>query len=147
MSQNDLLTLLEDSTQAGIYYLPPNARGLLKAAAQRAGFACFDFSFRACRGLDKALGDLAHHLDFPAWFGHNLDALKDCLTDFSWCEAAGYVLIIADAEALQAGDPEGFDALNEVFAAAIAEWRSQDFPMWVLYDFRTDGLATFPTMV
>ncbi len=146
MSQNDLLTLLEDSTQAGIYHLPANARGLVKAAAERAGFACFDFSFHDCGGLDQVLGQLAYHLDFPEWFGHNLDALKDCLTDFSWCEAAGYALIIADAEALQAEDPEGFGALNEVFAAAIAEWRSQDFPMWVLYDFRPDGLATLPTL-
>ncbi len=146
MSQNDLLTLLEDSSQAGIYHLPPNVSGLVKAAAERAGFACFEFSFRDCDRLDKVLGPLAYHLDFPAWFGYNLDALKDCLTDFSWCEAAGYALIIADAEALQADDPEGFDVLNDVFAAAIAEWRLQDFPMWVFYDFRADGLATLPTL-
>jgi hypothetical protein len=67
-------------------------------------------------------------LDFPEWYGQNLDALKDCLTDFSWCEAAGYVLIIARAEILHAEDPVGFQALNEVFAAAIAEWRVQDLP-------------------
>ena len=24
---------------------------------------------------------LAEKLDFPAWYGHNLDALMDCLTD------------------------------------------------------------------
>ena len=37
-----------------------------------------------CQGLqDKALlhAALAQALSFPDWYGHNLDALYDCLTD------------------------------------------------------------------
>nr|MBP6708536.1 hypothetical protein [Accumulibacter sp.] len=63
-----------------------------------------------------------------------------------WCQAAGYVLIICRAEVLLAEDPAAFAVLNEVFAAAIAEWREQDFPMWVFYDLRADGLATLPAL-
>ena len=64
----------------------------------------------------------------------------------SWCQAAGYVLIIARAEILHAEDQVGFQALNEVFAAAVAEWRSQACPMWVFYDLPADELATLATL-
>lgn len=31
--------------------------------------------------MDEILGSLADALDFPDWFGMNLDALYDCLTE------------------------------------------------------------------
>lgn len=36
-----------------------------------------------CRGKDKEqlLSEIARTLSFPSWFGMNLDALYDCLTD------------------------------------------------------------------
>lgn len=145
MSQNDLQNLLEDATQAGIYHLPWSAHRVVKAAAEAAGFACFDLSFGDSDRVDIVLAKLGRDLDFPEWYGHNLDALKDCLTDLSWCQAAGYVLIIARAEILHAEDQVGFQALNEVFAAAVAEWRSQACPMWVFYDLPADELAILAT--
>ncbi|TMQ76193.1 barstar family protein [Candidatus Accumulibacter phosphatis] len=146
MSQNDLQNLLVDAIQAGIYHLPVTAHRVVKAAAEAAGLACFDVSFDDSDCIDSVLSTLGRDLDLPEWYGHNLDALKDCLTDFSWFEAAGYVLIITRAEILQAQDPVSFHAVNEVFAAAIAEWRLQDLPMWVFYDLRADGLAALPTL-
>jgi hypothetical protein len=38
------------------------------------------------------------------------------------------VLIISGAETLDAENPAAFKALNDVFAAAIAEWRVQGSP-------------------
>lgn len=146
MSQNSLQRLLEDARQAGIYHLPESGRASVRQAAEAVGFACFEVSLPDTGRMDAVLAELGRGLDFPVWYGNNLDALKDCLTDFSWCEAAGYALIIARAETLQADDPAAFEAINEVFAAAIAEWQSQDFPMWVFYDLRADGLATLPTL-
>lgn len=146
MSQNHLLTLLENSTRAGIYHLPPGRHALVKATADGAGFACFEVHLGDCDGIEGVLSQIGLELDFPEWYGQNLDALKDCLTDFSWCEAAGYVLFVSGADALQAVDPEGFQILNQIFAESIAEWRSQNFAMWVLYDLRVDGLATLPTL-
>ncbi|MGH3609345.1 MAG: barstar family protein, partial [Pseudonocardiaceae bacterium] len=32
-------------------------------------------------------------LDFPAWYGRNLDALHDCLADLSWQPIGEHVLI------------------------------------------------------
>lgn len=143
---NPLQTLLEDSRQAGIYHLPESGRAAVRRAAEAAGLACFEVDVGGADRIDAVLAALGRGLDFPEWYGHNLDALKDCLTDFSWCEAAGYIIVIAHAEGLQAADPAAFKALNDVFSAAIAEWRSQDSPLWVFYDLRSDGLATLPTL-
>ena len=43
--------------------------------------------------MKAILSGFGKALYFPEWYGANLDALKDCLTDFSWREATGYVLI------------------------------------------------------
>lgn len=146
MRQNDVLTLLKDSTHAGIYHLPSGIRAVVRAAAQSAGFACFEVSLADVDGIDAVFAQLAHDLAFPEWYGQNFDALKDCLSDLSWCEAPGYVLIVSGAGALYAADPAALRVLNAVFAAAIGEWQARKLPLWVFYDLRADGLAPFPTV-
>jgi RNAse (barnase) inhibitor barstar len=145
MKRAELLNVLEDWRRAGIYRLPPRGRAVVLEAAETAGLACFQVSFADADRIGRALGKLGQALGFPDWYGQNLDALKDCLTDLSWCQAPGYVLIILRAETLYAEDSVGFQALNEVFAAAVAEWRSQACPMWVFYDLPADELATLAT--
>ncbi|MEU7480258.1 barstar family protein [Lentzea sp. NPDC042327] len=47
-----------------------------------------------------AIGAIAEALSFPSWFGQNLDALYDSLTDLSWLPAGEYVLVVpADLDA------------------------------------------------
>lgn len=146
MKPTKLQQLLENAAQCGIFHLPESGRAAVREAAEAGGMACFEVSFADTERIDAALAVLGRDLDFPEWYGHNFDALKDCLTDFSWREAAGYVLIISQAEVLQREDPGKFHTLNQVFNAAIAQWREQGFPMWVFYDLRTNGLATLPTL-
>ena len=52
-------------------------------------------------------------LRFPDWFGENWDALEDCLSDLSWREAAGHVLVFDNAKA---GDD--FGVLVDVLRSA-----------------------------
>ena len=94
---------------------------------------------------DHAHAHLARRLRLPVYYGNNLDALNDCLTDFSWHEAPGYVLLIRGADRLHA-DESAFAALNAVFADAADYWREDGVPFWVFYDLRADGLAALPTV-
>ncbi|MFD9706003.1 barstar family protein [Lentzea sp. NPDC059081] len=41
-----------------------------------------------------AIAAIAKALDFPSWFGQNLDALHDSLTDLSWLPEGEYVLVV-----------------------------------------------------
>ncbi|PSL56632.1 barstar (barnase inhibitor) [Saccharothrix carnea] len=47
---------------------------------------------RGARSKKDAIGAIAEALSFPDWFGHNLDALYDCLTDLSWLPEGEHVL-------------------------------------------------------
>ncbi|MBL8398378.1 MAG: barstar family protein [Candidatus Accumulibacter sp.] len=140
-----LQALLKNPRQAGIYHLPDSGQGLIKAAAAL-GFACFEVDFADATKLDVVLDKFGLVLDFPDWYGRNLDALKDCLTDLSWCEAAGYVLLVTRAESFHAENSGDFRRLNQVFELVIAEWQAMECPFWVFYDLRPDGLARLPTL-
>ncbi|WP_367131285.1 barstar family protein [Saccharothrix sp. HUAS TT1] len=48
---------------------------------------------RGARTKQDAIAAIADALSFPDWFGHNLDALYDCLTDLSWLPAGEHVLV------------------------------------------------------
>ena len=41
-------------------------------------------------GLHGEFAAIGKALRFPEWFGHNWDALTDCLLDMGWLPAAGY---------------------------------------------------------
>jgi len=78
-------------------------------------------------------GNIFHRdLDFPEWFGGNLDALHDCLTDFSWHPAPGYVITLTGSESLRS-NPTSFAAFNQVLASAVEAWQARNIPLRVFY--------------
>lgn len=62
---------------------------------------------------------IARALEFPRWFGGNWDALEDCLTDLSWLNSEGQVLLIEGAAALSKDD---YGILVDILSAAAASW-------------------------
>ena len=127
--------LLKQAPSAGLRRLPLQTD--LRATAATAGLRTFSADLAGVRTLEAAFAVLAKALDFPDWFGHNLDALMDCLTDMSWAPAAGYLLLLTGTPPLASTDPEGFTALLDVLDAAIEPWREDGIPFWVLADVPT----------
>ena len=132
ISQKALQQLLVQPMRAGTYRLPHERQKTLGKAAVGLGFAFFKANFEEAKESGAILHVLGRDLGFPHWYGNNLDALYDCLTDFSWQHASGYVIFISGADALLA-NRAGFTELNDVFAAAIAQWQRQNIPLWVFY--------------
>ncbi|HJT62766.1 MAG TPA: barstar family protein [Burkholderiales bacterium] len=79
---------------------------------------------------DKAqlLKNIAAALHFPDWFGHNWDALEDCLTDLSWRDAPGYVLLI---ESPRPGDDLG--VLVDILRSSAEFWAGRGKPFFALF--------------
>jgi len=99
--------------------------GILRVAAPAAEVAVEARLRGATVGVVEALDErralltlIGRVLRFPAYYGRNLDALEECLTDLSWLPAGEVVLIWDGAEALQQNDPRGHRVLLEVLAAA-----------------------------
>ncbi|GAA4844018.1 hypothetical protein GCM10025787_26960 [Saccharopolyspora rosea] len=66
--------------------------------------------------------DLAAALDFPDYYGANLDALNDCLSDVAWCEygasreSTGFVLVLDGYDAFARHRPRSAHAVLDMFA-------------------------------
>ncbi|AUI57159.1 barstar family protein [Amycolatopsis sp. BJA-103] len=72
------------------------------------------------RTVDKAttLDAIAEALSFPDYFGKNLDALYDCLTDLSWLPTGEHVLIWSGSSVLKDRDPKAYLAVRSVLSDA-----------------------------
>ena len=77
-----------------------------------------------CRSVAGLFAEVAEVLEFPDYFGHNWDALEECLADLEWLPAKGYVLCFTNAESILPDDEEEFATFLEVVSDAGEAWAS-----------------------
>ena len=68
---------------------------------------------------------IAKAFGFPGHFGHNWDALLDCLTDFHWLPAKGYVCILLHADQVRAMGRDNWKTFLEVCSEAAVRWAAR----------------------
>ena len=76
-----------------------------------------------CQTTSGLLTEFARVLDFPDYFGHNWDALEECLADLEWLPAKGYILLITDAVQVLP-DEEEYETFLEILRDAGEAWAS-----------------------
>jgi RNAse (barnase) inhibitor barstar len=79
------------------------------------------------------LGACATALQFPSHFGHNWDALEECLTDLEWLPASGYLLLYSYPKLFAQAHPKDWKTLTEIFQSVIDEWNETDIPMYIVF--------------
>lgn len=121
-----------ETGSAGLHRLAARDLPALIKAADELGQAVFTVDLQHARNVPGFIKALRRDLHFPDWFGGNLDALHDCLTDFSWHPAPGYIILLRGVEALSA-HPASFAAFNEVLASAVDEWQTRNIPFRIFY--------------
>ncbi len=89
-----------------------------------------------CRDKADFLRRTAAALAFPDWFGHNWDALADCLTDMSWLPADGYLVVLERAMDFCAADAAQFNIALDVFRHAASDQTARPVRLNVLVDLR-----------
>lgn len=88
------------------------------------GFAMKTLHGAKCRTSTGLFAEFARALSFPDYFGHNWDALEECLADLEWLPAKGYVLCLIDAEQVLPHDEEEYATFLEVLSDAGEAWAS-----------------------
>lgn len=134
-------TLLPRAERAGIYHLPYAADLALEEAAESLGYPLLRLDLARVNDKEGFLAAIGKALDFPDWYGHNWDALADCLNDMSWLEADGYVLVLDHADAFAAASPTDFGTALSILQEASDAWREDGVPFWTLVGITADGIA------
>jgi len=130
VNRQELLATLPRPDRAGVFDLPARSVPVVMEAAAAAGLVAFRVGLAGCTSREEVLARLGEHLGFPEWYGQNWDALADCLTDFSWQAAAGYVLVLEQLGDFRAASDEDFDTLIEILSDASASWSGLAVPFW-----------------
>jgi RNAse (barnase) inhibitor barstar len=123
-------SFLKDVEHCGVYTVEKTIE--LEHAAARNNFAFFKIDFAAIKNKEQLLNEMAKQLMFPDYFGHNWDALDDCLTDFSWLPAPGYVMVLDRCEPFMQSNEEDFDTLIEICEEAADFWAEENKPFWIV---------------
>jgi RNAse (barnase) inhibitor barstar len=132
MSHQALEDLLE-SNRGGVWFLASHAEPkALQATAKKGGYAFFHIEGKNIARKEQLLNHAATALHFPGDFGHNWDALEECLTDLEWVDADGYVIYYDHIDGLLAAHPDQFETLVEILRDAVASWKEDDTAMVVL---------------
>ena len=139
-----LQAILADAEKAGVYHLPHMDKKQVVAAAKAAGLAAFRVNLAKAGDKEQLLAAIARALKFPDWFGHNLDALADCVADMGWKPAEGYLVLLEHCDGIHGKSEEAFSSVLNVFEQTADEWREQGVPFWCLVEMQADGIAWLP---
>ena len=91
-------------------------------------------NFVDVKSESQLLDALSRLLNFPDYFGHNWDALNDCLRDMqSWIAADGYVLQIHGAEAFWRNNPLVAGHLVMSWLLAAEFWSKYNVPFHLVF--------------
>lgn len=139
-------TLMRDLDRAGLYQVPDHRIEAVLAGAHDAGFAVWRVPLAKVKSKRGLMNTLARVMEFPDWFGHNWDALEDCLTDLDWVphpngkpEVPGFALLLDACDAFKGSHREDFETLLEICASASEYWREERRPFWTLVDVKPNG--------
>lgn len=132
------------SIRGGVFRVGPGdgrrARAL-ELRARRRGFAAFTLNLDGVASKAELLRRAAAALQFPEYFGANWDAFYDCLTDFGWRPAPGYVVRVTGVARPRAGARPALATALELLAEAAAYWTRQGIDFVVLVE--TPDAAAF----
>ena len=128
MSSSDVQIDLADSAFAGVYPIHADDRPGLLAAARDCALVTLDIDLHECTDKAGLLRQLARALKFPAGFGHNWDALVDCLRDLSWLPGPGYLLMLRSVQGLRDAAEQDVETLVDILADSAEEWAEREVP-------------------
>lgn len=98
----------------------------------------FVVRLRSCINTKEELfEEFAESANFPGYFGHNWDALFDCLLDFSWENS--HVVVIVHEDLPLKNNPDELGIYLKILRDAVEDWKKPkqglivEPPEWMPY--------------
>ena len=126
-----------DAKRSGVFRAPADVDALRKAAL-KAGLSWMDLPLQSVTTKKQFMAVCAKQLKLPSYFGGNWDALADCLRDFNWLKAGGYVLHLTAPEKFAKGASDDYEIALAVFGEAADFWKGRGTPFVLLVDAAKD---------
>jgi hypothetical protein len=123
--------VLAEPAQAGVFHLGPDTRAAAQAAAS-AGLLVAYVDIGHAHDKEHFAEHVAEALRFPDGPDVAWEAFAKGLTDLSWLEAKGWVVILEKSKHFCAGHRHEFEDAMRVMADAAAQWRGRGKPFWTL---------------
>lgn len=123
-----LLQRLQDAAKSGVYRA--SRVDAIEDALRGSKLSLARIALQDVSGKVALLRRIAAKLGFPAWFGENWDALEDCLTDLSWREGDGHVLVLERFQFLPAHE---LGVLIDVMISAAEFWAGRGKPFFAVF--------------
>jgi RNAse (barnase) inhibitor barstar len=136
-----LSKLLSEPGRAGVYLLPVEGTDALSHVATELDFVFAHADLDGCADKAEFLRRVATALNFPTWFGHNWDALSDCLTDLNWLKADGYVVVLDHIDRFRLAAEDEFVTALDIFEEAARSWADEGVPMWIFVGLTQNGVT------
>ena len=140
-----LSDMLKDPETSGVYLLEesPSVEHLEKLTSER-GLAFFHLEGQEIHDKDQFLKQVALALSFPEYFGNNWDAFSDCLTDMSWHETDGFVILYDHFDSLAKHSPRDFEMALDIFKESEEFWQNQGKALFVLLYGKSRQVGELP---
>jgi RNAse (barnase) inhibitor barstar len=117
---------------SGVYFVDEGDLAALAGAARHEELGVCRIDLAGCHGKAELLRRMATALPLPVDFGHNWDALADCLRDPSWRPAWGHALLFDHADDLRRADDLEFDILLGILDDAATFALEQERPFFAI---------------
>jgi RNAse (barnase) inhibitor barstar len=118
-----LIQRLQDASRSGVYRVSRADEVVDAVKGSSVSLVRVKFADKV-----QLLKNLAVALGFPDWFGHNWDALEDCLTDLSWREAPAHVVLIDDPK-----QSDELGVLIDILRSSAESWAGRGKPFFAVF--------------
>jgi len=125
------VTVLADSSQAGVFHVGLETRTAARDAAS-AGLLVAYVDIGHAHDKEHFAEHVAEALRFPGGHDTDWDTFTKGLTDLSWLEAKGWVVILEKSKHFCAGHGHEFADAMRAMSQAADHWRAAGRPFWTL---------------
>src|SRR5262249_8540756 len=137
-SVEDVERLFLQKVNPGVYLLKSNALvAKISSLSTIHNFCFFYIDGEEIRTKQTFLKKAGEVLGFPDYYGRNWDAFEECIKDFQWRPAEGYLILYDHFEVFARYAAGEFKVALSIFGSAVKYWQQNRITFYIL--FRGNG--------